>query len=143
MSLNSLASHGTLFQVGDGATPEVFTTIAGVGDWDPPGWMSAPFDTTAQDDAGQTFIVSNLIKNAEFTIKINYETTNPQHNSVTGLIASARTRPSVRKNYRCLYPDGSGHSFNCLVTGFQPHAPNDGILTADVKFQPTGTVTPF
>jgi hypothetical protein len=143
MSLNAQASHGTLLQVGDGGSPEVFTTIAGVGDWDPPGYMSDALDTTAQDDTGQTFIVSNLIKNAEFTVKLFWETTNPTHNATTGLIAAARTRPGVRKNYRSLYPDGSGQLFNSLVTGFQPHAPNNGILSADVKFQPTGPITPF
>lgn len=143
MSLNALASHNTLLQVGDGATPEVFTTVAGVADWDPPGYMSDTFDSTAQDDAGQTFVVSNLIKNPEFSVKVFYEPTNPTHNATTGLIAAARTRPAVRKNYRCLYPDGSGHLFNCLVVGWQPHAPVNGLLTADVKFQPTGTITPF
>ena len=101
------------------------------------------FDSTAQDDPQQTFVVSNLILNAEFTVKINYRPTDPTHNATTGLIAAVRTRPAVRKNYRCLYPDASGHVFNCYVTGFQPHAPNNGLLSADVTFQPTGTVTPF
>lgn len=141
MSYNAIGSHNTLLQVGDGANPEVFTTVSEVGDWDPPAFMRSSFSTTAQDDTSGTYIPSNLMDTDEFDVKINYRPTDPTHNASTGLIAAVRNK--TRKNYRCLYPDLSGTLFNAYVTAFKPSAPNNGVLSSTVTFRPTGDLTPF
>lgn len=141
MSYNALASHNTLLQVGNGASPEVFTTISEIGDWDPPGFMRNTFKTTAQNDTTDTFISGGLMTTNEFTVQISYRPSDPTHDKNTGLIYAVRS--GVRKNYRCLYPDASGLTFNAYIVDFQPKALNDGVLTAQVKFRPTGDITPF
>lgn len=140
MSYNAIASHNTLFQVGNGASPEVFTTISEVGDWDPPGYMRATFKTTAQDDTTDTFIPGGLMTTNEFTVTISYRPSDPTHDKNTGLIAAVRA--GTRKNYRALFPDASYVTFNAYVTEFNVKALNDGVLTAAVKFRPTGDITP-
>ena len=49
----AIESHGTLVKLGDGETPENFTTIAELGDIDLPEWGNEKEEVTVQTTAGR------------------------------------------------------------------------------------------
>ncbi len=53
MATQAIASHGTLLKIGDGATPEVFTTVAEVGDITLPNFGNEKEDVTVQTTPGR------------------------------------------------------------------------------------------
>lgn len=134
------SGYGTLLKMGDGVTPtEGFTTIAEVKDISGPGLSSETIDVTNQSSPGavREFIAS-LLDAGEVTFSVNFIGGATQDHS-TGLIKKWLDR--ARTNFKLDWPNGYGCDISALVTGFEPSAPVEDALTADVTLKVSGLPT--
>ncbi len=139
---DAISAFGTQLQIGDGGSPEAFTTIAEVVSFSGPGLALDTEDVTNhQSPGGWEESIGTILRSGEITLEINYVPTSPTHDAATGLLAKMAAR-SV-DNYKMIFPDtgSTTWSFAALVTGFEPDAPHDGKLAASVTLKPTGQMT--
>jgi len=137
-----ISAFGTLLKVGDGGTPESFTTIAEVSNIGGPALKLEPIDVTNHSSTGGwKEFVGGLLEGGELSLEINYDPTHATHDASTGLIADMAAR-TVR-NFQLVFPDTSSTtwSFAALVTGFEPSEPVDGKLSAAVALTVSGQPT--
>jgi hypothetical protein len=126
--------------MGDGGTPEVFTTIAEVGDLEAPEISLATEDATTHDSGGWEESVATLLSGGEPTFTINWKPTNATHDETTGVLYAILNR--VKKNWKVVLPNtAKTFSFAATVTGFKPMEPVAGLLQAEVKIKISGAVT--
>lgn len=134
---NAISSFGTLLQRGDGADPEVFSTIAEVKDIKPPALSADTEEVTHQDSpGGWKEYLSTLLDGGEVTFDLNFIPTDTGH---LALITDMTNR--VKRNFKVIFPDGTPWSFTALVTGFEPDAPVSGTLSASVTLKVSGQPT--
>lgn len=126
--------RGTALQRGDGATPEVFTTIANVTSINPPSMERETIDVTAHDsEDGWMEFVGGLKDGGEVSADVNYD---PSEHDV--LVADFDDENP--RNYRIVFPDADATtwSFQAILTGFEPEAPYDDKLAASLTWKVTG-----
>lgn len=139
---NAVAGFGSLLKIGDGAGPEVFTTIAEVKDISGPSLSMATIDVTNQSSTGGWAEFIGGIKDAgEVTFDVNFLPADATHNAATGLIRDYNNR--TKRNFQLVFPDAGATtwSFAALVTAFQPTEPIGDALTASVTLKITGQPT--
>jgi hypothetical protein len=133
MATQAIASHGTLLKIGDGATPEVFTTVAEVGDITLPNFGNEKEDVTVQTTPGRKRDYKvTLQKDATVEFPINWDPADATHDSATGLKSFADS--GEQNNFQCVLPDDAEttYTFAAIVEDFQPEAPVNGILRANI-----------
>lgn len=137
-----ISSFGTLLKLGDGGSPEQFTTIAEVKDISGPALALDTEDATSHSSTGGwEEVVPTVLRSGEVTFDLNFAPTHATHNPATGLIADMVNR--VRRDFQLVFPD-AGHTtwqFSAYVTGFEPSAPVAGVLGAAVTLKVTGQPT--
>ena len=139
---NALAAFGTLLQMGDGATPEAFTTIGELGDIAGPALATDTEDATVHTSpGGYEEVVATIKRTGEITFPVHYVPTDATHNPTTGLLAAWAAK--TLKHWKLIFPNAgvTTWTFSAYVTGFAPKAPVAGKLTADVSLKITGTPT--
>lgn len=139
---SAVNAHGTLLQIGDGESPEVFTTIAECQAIAGPSLSLEMIDVTNHSSVdGWKERIGGLLDAGEVTFDINFVPTNATHGFSTGLIKSMVDR--VKTNFKLVFPDGSSTtwSFTALVSKVSPKAPVNGQLTASVSLMITGKPT--
>jgi hypothetical protein len=134
MSGNAIGVQGTLVQRGDGATPEVFTTIPEIISFGGLGGQSDETEVTDINSTAKEFRLG-LPDSGEFTFTINFIPTNVVHRA---LLANHKAR--TLHNYKITWSDGSITTFSARVKGFERSAEADGVVTADVTFRISGEV---
>lgn len=137
----TIPSHGTLLQVGDGATTEVFATIAKIKDIGGPGLNRGTHDASTQTtDWSES--VPGLKKGGQITADINFIPTDATHNSTSGLLADFVA--GTKRNVRIIWPDPGTTVWQLAVyiINYEPTAPVDGLLTASLTFEVTGDPAP-
>ena len=141
MTTSAISSHGTLLKIGDGATPEVFTTIAMVRDISGVDISLEDEDVTDQSSGGWTEFIGTLLSLGEITFGINFLPTNPTHSYSSGLIED-QVNKTVR-NFKLVFPDSGNTTwpFSALVKKVAIKAPVKGALRGDVTLRPTGVPT--
>lgn len=142
MVTGALAGFGTSFKVGDGATPESFTTVAEVTDIKGPKLALNTYESTSHDSTdGWREYVPGLLEAGEVGIDLSFIPTNATQGYSTGLIKDQVNR--TKRNFKVVFPDvgGTTWSFSGYVTGFEVNAPVDDLLTASVTIQITGKPT--
>jgi len=127
---------------GDGTTSESFTAIAQVRD------VSGPnVSVEVVEDRHRGLTADYVAKYATFlnggqvTFDISYDPTAGTHDASTGLLADMEAK--TLRNFELDWGDASDTtwSFSAYVTGFNPGAPLDGALTADVTLEIDGQPT--
>ena len=89
----AISSFGTLLKIGDGADPEVFTTIAEVLDISGPGLSLDTEETTNHSSpGGWEEYVGTILRSGEVTFGINYDPVGATHDASTGLIKDLTDR---------------------------------------------------
>ncbi len=109
--MSGLAGFGTLFQMGDGASPETFTTVTDV-----------------------TNIRISL--NAEVSFDINFDLADPTHQNLRTLL----TNQAVN-NFRIVFPTSPATTwqFAGLVTSYEVNVPIDNkLISASITIKITG-----
>ena len=138
----AIDAYGTLLQIGDGGSPEAFTTIAEVTEIGGPSLALDPLDVTSHESPGAfREFVGGLLDGGEVTSTINYVPTGGTHDATTGLIADMIAR-TVR-NFQLIFPDvgTTTWSLSALITAFEPAEPVDDRLSAEVTLKVTGQPT--
>lgn len=144
MATGALSSFGTLIKMGDGASPEVFTTIAEVRDISGPSWALGTEEVTNHDSAGWREYIPTLLEAGEVSFDINFKGDATQ-GFAAGSVYAAMTG-KVKKNFTITLPSGVGAtndvlSFAGYVTGFELAAPVEGVLSASLTIMITGATT--
>lgn len=138
MTTGALAAYGVLLKVGDGATSEVFTTIAEVRDIEGPELELTTKEVTSHDSGGWDEYIGTLLRGGEVSFDLNFIPTGTTHSYSSGLIKDMVDRK--RRNFQLVFPD-SGQTtwkFAALVTKFSPSSGVEDELKADVTLQITG-----
>jgi predicted secreted protein len=133
---------GTQFKIGDGATPETFTTVAEVKSIEGPELSLDLMDVTNMDSPSYYREVLPGFKNAgEVTLELNFLPAHSTHNAVTGLLSKFEGR--TLRNYKIVFPNigNTTWSFAGYVTKFSPTANFDEPLNAAVTITVTGAPT--
>lgn len=137
---NALSSFGTFVKMGDGQTPEVFTTIAEVGDIDLPEIKLDTEEVTNHDSGGWEEYIGTLLSGGEPKFGINWIPSSPTHDETTGMLAAILNK--TRKNWKIVLPNTiKTFAFTALLTGFKPKAAVKGKLAADITLKISGAVT--
>lgn len=140
--MTNYAARGTLLKQGDGASPEVFTTIAQVVSIGGPSLSLDPIDVTnMSSEDGWKEAVGGLLDGGEISLEINYDPAHVTHNASAGLIKDMEDR-TVR-NFQLVFSDSDNTVWiiPALVTGFEPGAPVDAKLSASVTLKVSGKPT--
>jgi hypothetical protein len=131
-------AFGTQLQVGDGATPEAFMSIANVTNIVPPSIKRDAQDRTAHDtpDGWKVFAPAKLKDLGEFSIDINYDPM--AHDALTDQFSDELVR-----SWRVVFPTTppTMWAFAGFSTGFEAKAPIGDKLAASVKFKASGKPT--
>lgn len=132
--------YGTKLKMGDGASPEVFTEIGEVGDFEDSDSVELVKVTNHQSPNNRHEYISGLIDGDEIQFPVNYIPTNATHNRTTGL--QAKLRSTV--NFRIEEPGNStGIQFAAVVIGVTKAYPVEDKMTMTVTLKKTGAITTY
>ena len=133
---------GSTLKLGDGASPEVFTTIAEIRTIDGPGLGLEFVDATNLTSANNFREVLPTFKDGgEVTFEANWLPNNATHDGTTGIYGEWDNR--TLSNYQLGF---AGHSpaqrlaFAGYVTGISNNVPFDDIQTVNVTIKIDGAV---
>lgn len=122
-----------------GTTVSIGGVIAGVRSVEGPNMSRDPIDVTSLSDTHKTKIVGRP-NSGTLTLEILLDSTNE---SLASTLNATVTSTAVPTPLSCTitYPGAGGYAFSAYVTGFQPKANGDEVLTASVTLEITGAVT--
>jgi hypothetical protein len=129
---------GFELQMGDGATPEAFTTVAAAGDLSGPGISVDSHDVTNQDSAGHVKEkVPGAIDAGEVSFPVWFNPDDATHDDASGLYYVVTNR--ITKNWKMLYPDGTERwRFTGYISKFDAKQPVNGVASADTAITLSG-----
>ena len=117
-----------------------WTTIAQVRDITGPGLELNTIDATDRDSSNKWMeFVSGLKDGGEVSFDIAYDPSNATHGATSGLLDMLEQGTS--DSFQVQFPGGVSWTFTAFVTGFEPSAPLDDLLTASVTMKLTGQPT--
>lgn len=134
--------YGSKLKRGDGGAPEIFTAIAEVVTFDPPGGEADEVEVTNLDSADRRKEhIQGMIESGEVAMEMNFLPTDATQNSSTGLIADLAS--GTVKNWQLLYSDAAGTTatFAGFIKAFAPGTVETGAaLRATATIKVTGGV---
>ena len=140
MATGALASYRTLLKLGDGATPEIFATIAEVLDISGPALTLNVEDATSHDSTdGWAESIGTILEAGDVTFDVQFVPTGATHSYVTGLIKDMVNR--TLRNFQLVFPDATTWVLPAFVTGFNPSNTVRGKSTASVSLHVSGKPT--
>lgn len=136
MTTQAKIGYGVAFKIGNGAVPELFTTVAEVTDIKPPNWSRDSVDATHnQSPDGHREFILGLADGGEVSFDVNFVP-----GSATTLLLMAE-KVADMSNKQIIFPNGEIMTFRAGCTGFEPTAPIDDKMAATVTYKVSGTVT--
>lgn len=142
MTTAAIFAQGTLLKMGDGAGPEVFTTIAEVSSIKGPSLSRATVDVTSHDSVGGfREYIGGLGDGGELTFDMNYIPTGATHNASTGVLSKLKN--NTRTNFKLVFTDAgpTEWAFSGFVTKFDTSEPIDNRIMASVTIKVSGRPT--
>ena len=141
---NAISAFQTLLKLGDGQSPEVFTTIAEIRSLGGPSMQADVLDATVHNQATPwREFISGLLDAGELQLEINFIPTGATHTAAAagGLLYNMRNR--IQANYQMVFPDSGGTTWTipAIVTGFDMNADPSEILSASVTLKINGAPT--
>lgn len=136
MTTQAKIGYGVLFKIGNGATPEVFTTVAEVTNITPPALARDSVDASheASPESWREFI-PGMKDGGEMSFDINFVP-----GSSTTLLLLAEIEAAVG-NKQVVWTTGEIMSFAGFCTAFEPDTPIDDKMTASVTYKVSGKPT--
>ncbi len=134
--------QGTLLKIGDGAGPEVFTTIAEVRDINGLSLEQLTEEATNQGSPGGWMEhVGTLLNAGDLTFDLNFLPADATQSFAAGLIKDMVNR--TKRNFELIFTDPAltKWTFAALVVNFGPSMPIAGLTTAAVTLRVTGQPT--
>jgi predicted secreted protein len=140
MSTSARIGYGTLFKSGNGAVPEVFTTLAEVTAITPPAMARDTVDATHELSPGAwREFIAGLKDGGEVSLDLNFV---PGGTAAAAMTAELDLDgPLASINRQIIFPDSSYFSFVGILTAFEPDAPIDDKMAASVTFKVSGKPT--
>lgn len=141
------SSFGTLMQVGDGATPENFATVAATGDITEPSPQRQYVDGTSMDAPGHDIQVPTYLKLGQCKYKVFVDPADPTHSSAAGLPHMRDNKKQGGYHFRIIHTDiaQTPTYFAAHVTDFAQKSTVKGLIEADVTLEvvslPAATAT--
>lgn len=140
MTTEADIGYGTLFSTGDGASPEVFTTLAEVTKITPPNMSRDAVEATHMQspNAWREFI-AGLKNGGDVSLELNFV---PDGAASAALMAElALSGSAASKNRKITFTDATVFEFAGILTAFEPDAPIDDRMVAAVTFKVNGEPT--
>jgi len=141
---SALIGKGILFSRGDGASPEQFVKVAEVVNVSPPALSRDSVQATHTDSPGGAHeYIPGLRDGGECTVTVNFLPANATQGNASGGLLHDYNNQDVARNYRVTFPNSPATTwtFAGFITGFQPVAPIDDRMTAEITFKVTGVPT--
>jgi hypothetical protein len=135
------SAKGTLQQIGDGASPELFTTITQVRSIAGPTTKATVVDVTTHSTAGNWMEkLAVLIDPGSNSFAINYDKEDAKHAFSTGLWnLMINLTP---KNHRTVLPASIGYMlYEGYVTSHAFDLPVDNVIRANIEITINGAIT--
>lgn len=142
MATSASAAFGTLLKIGDGGSPENFTTIAEVRTLSGPELTRDTEDVTSHDSPNNwEEHIPTILRSGNVTLGINYLPTHATHNASTGLIKDLVD--GTLRNFQLVMSDPASTtwSFSAYVVGFNPNFDHDASISAEVTLKLSGEPT--
>lgn len=139
MSSSAISSFGVNLKLGDGATPETFTTIAEVGDVGGGAMTTDNEEVTNHDSPnGHKEYIPTLTDTGAISFPINLIHANATHIELKTLARSKEVR-----NWQIVDPDADATTFYgpAFVSSYEVTRNVAGVLQANIELQPTGEWT--
>lgn len=137
MSVNALSGHNTRIAVQ--LTPGgSYTDIAEQGDVTPPALTRNEFDATTQLEDIDSYVLG-VMRRSPVTLGMNFIPSNNTHDHLTGIIKLMKD--NTMTGWRCTFPDATAWIMSGQVQNFQPTAPVDGKLSANVTLRFSGKMS--
>ena len=136
------AAFGTYLKIGDGNTPENFTTVAEVTNIGGPNMKVKMVDMTNHSSAGAfTEQVPTTIDVGALKLTVNWIPTHPTQGYATGLLRDLVNRNP--RNFKLVFPDTAHTTWllPCYVVSFDSKAAVEGKSEADFELDITGQPT--
>ena len=137
MSSSALDSQGMTIKRGDGASPEVFTTIPEVTEIGGPGGQAAEIDVTDLSSTAKEFRMG-LQDEGQITLQMAWIPTNTVHSG----LRTDRTNQTLR-NFQINFTDSPSTTwaFAAFVLGLELTNSVDEVTRATVTLRVSGAVT--
>lgn len=136
---NATAAVGTAFQLGDTASPIVYTTVAEVLSIGGPDVSADEIEVSSLDSTGgYKEYITGLKDGGTVALELNWVKSNAQQTGMRDLVASGTTRA-----YRIQFSDSpqTVANFNGVVTNFSMSADPGSQIKASMSVRITGAVT--
>lgn len=134
--MTKYSAFGTQLKRGETAIAQI-KSISG------PGLSVDTEDVTSHDSTGGwEEVVTTILRSGEVSLEIEYDPNAATHKyAAGGLLHDLAAR--VAQTYSLIFPSSPAvtWSFSAFVTAFEPGAPVDGTLTANVTMKITGQPT--
>jgi predicted secreted protein len=131
--------YGTLFQTGDGNSPEVWTTLAEVFEIAPPSLAREVIDASDVLLPGTwREFIPGMKDGGEISLALNFV---PGGAAFAALEAELAT--SAIAHRRVLFPNGASYPFHAFVSGLDIKTPIDDRMTVAVKLKVSGQPGPL
>lgn len=137
MSSSALVSQGMTIGIGDGASPEVYTSITEVTNISGPGGGASEIDTTDLNSTAKEFRLG-LVDNGSITLSLNFIPANVQH-----ALLRTKSISGVSTNFRLTFTDSPATlwTFAAFVQELSIENGVDGVTTGSVTLRITGSIT--
>ena len=126
---------GTTLALGDGGTPEIFTTIGEIVSLDPPELTNDSIEATNHSsNHNREFIASMLIDLSEFKLTVNYV-------SADLAVQILAVQVGSESNYRIRFANADVWEFAAIIKAVKPlpaDAQSPEVLRAEITVRPTG-----
>lgn len=135
-----IAAFGTLLKRGNAATPEVFTTIAEVGDIAGPTLKTQLEDATNHGSSGSfEEKIPTVQSMGSIKFPVSFIPTNATHSYSAGIVLDWKNK--TKRNFQMVFPDNTTWTFAAYVEQVDFKAPVKKVLTADITLTITGAPT--
>lgn len=145
-TMNLAYTNGTCAGLTPDATSDdttagaAFVAVAQVSDISGPGMSADTEDVTTHDQAtAWEENVVTILRTGEVSMSIVYDPNAVTHAATSGLLAKLQNKTPTQ--FRIVFPGPYNWTFDGYASGFEPSAPVDGSLTADVTLKITGAPT--
>ncbi len=141
MATGAKLGYGSLLKRGNGASPQVFDTIAEVTGLSEFGSEAALVDVTNFDSAGGAREYINGLKDGvEISVTANFRPNATTQGASAGLIYDHVN--NVTRDFKLVLTSALGsYNFSALVRSWKASVPVDGVIAATFALKITGQIT--
>lgn len=143
MTSSAFWAYGSALQLGDGGSPEVFTSIAEIINLTPPQMSRDEIDVTSNSSSdGYREFISGLRDGGEVEVEANWLPTNATQDGSTGVLETFND--NVNHNWKIILPGSIATiAFSGFVTAFEPdlQLEEQGKLNLTIKVSGKPTVS--